>query len=202
MPSAAARGMSRGCTRAGCWGCPAGPVLRCRAAWRRASPGGRARAGRRPRSNWGNGRDGAMRHNEDRNLLKIRILERAPQHSIPCGGGHASEIQLVANQYVSKCHVRLLRPILPSLPLAFITSPAPSPPTASSGPDADRLTTSVSSRALSRSVLVSYNHPLWPTTCQRGIPLAENSKLGGYREDVAKQASHKAPHQVYWWHDA
>jgi formate hydrogenlyase transcriptional activator len=46
----------------------------------------------------GNGRGDAMRHNEDRNLLKTRILERTPQQSIPCGVGHASGIQLVANQ--------------------------------------------------------------------------------------------------------
>jgi hypothetical protein len=29
-------------------------------------------------SDWDDGRDGAMRHNEDRYLLKTRILERAP----------------------------------------------------------------------------------------------------------------------------
>ena len=39
-----------------------------------------------------------MRHNEDRNLLKTRILERTPQQLIPWGVGHASGIQLVANQ--------------------------------------------------------------------------------------------------------
>ena len=59
-----------------------------------------------------------MGHNEDRNLLKIRILESAPPTLDPCGGGHASEIQLVANQYVSESRVRLLRPISRSLPLA------------------------------------------------------------------------------------
>src|SRR6267142_2278212 len=50
-------------------------------------------------ANWGNGRDGAMRHNADRNLLKTQILESTPppQQSIPCGVGHGSEIQLVAN---------------------------------------------------------------------------------------------------------
>jgi hypothetical protein len=33
-----------------------------------------------------------MRCNEDRNLLKMRILESAPCYSIPCGVGRTSEI--------------------------------------------------------------------------------------------------------------
>jgi hypothetical protein len=37
-----------------------------------------------------------MRRNEYRNLLKRRILESAPQQLIPCGTGHASEMQLAA----------------------------------------------------------------------------------------------------------
>jgi hypothetical protein len=61
-----------------------------------------------------------MRHNEDCNLLKTRILEGVPQQSIPCDVEYSSEIQLVAHQYVSECHVRLLRPISHSLPLALI----------------------------------------------------------------------------------
>jgi hypothetical protein len=67
---------------------------------------------------WGNGRDGGMRGNEDHNQLKTRSLESALQLSIPCGVGHASEIQLVANQYVSEYRVGLLRPISRSLLLA------------------------------------------------------------------------------------
>jgi hypothetical protein len=61
-----------------------------------------------------------MRHNEDCNLLKTRILESTSKQSIPCGAGHALEIQLVANQYLSECRVRVLRAISRSLPLALI----------------------------------------------------------------------------------
>jgi hypothetical protein len=61
-----------------------------------------------------------MRHNADRNLLKTRMLESSPQQSIPCGAGSASKIQFIANQYVSECRVRLLRPISRSLPLALL----------------------------------------------------------------------------------
>jgi hypothetical protein len=41
-----------------------------------------------------------------------------PEQSILCGVGHASVIQLVANQYVSECRTRVLRAISRSLPLA------------------------------------------------------------------------------------
>jgi hypothetical protein len=39
-----------------------------------------------------------MRRNEDRNLLKTQGFESTPQQLIPCGTGHASEIQIPANQ--------------------------------------------------------------------------------------------------------
>jgi hypothetical protein len=39
-----------------------------------------------------------MRRNEDQNLLKTQRFESAPQQLLPCGTGHASEIQLFANQ--------------------------------------------------------------------------------------------------------
>ena len=60
-----------------------------------------------------------MRHTGDCNLLNTRILESSLQQSIPCGGGHASEMPLVAHQSVSECRVRILRPISHSLPLAL-----------------------------------------------------------------------------------
>ena len=41
---------SRGCAKAGCWGCQAAPALRCCAAGRTVRLGGRARVGRRPQS--------------------------------------------------------------------------------------------------------------------------------------------------------
>jgi hypothetical protein len=47
-----------------------------------------------------------MRHTGDYNLLNTRILESSLQQSIPCGGGHASEMPLVAHQSVSECRVR------------------------------------------------------------------------------------------------
>jgi hypothetical protein len=43
-----------------------------------------------------------------------------PRHSVPCGGGHASEIKILANQYVRESRVRLLRPISHSLLLAHL----------------------------------------------------------------------------------
>jgi len=39
-----------------------------------------------------------MRRNEDGNLLKKQNFESTPQQLIPCGTGHASEIQIIANQ--------------------------------------------------------------------------------------------------------
>lgn len=45
-----------------------------------------------------------------------------PEQSILCGVGHASVIQLVANQYVSECRTRVLRAISRSLPLALLQS--------------------------------------------------------------------------------
>jgi hypothetical protein len=50
---------------------------------------------------------------------ETRSLESAFQQSIPCGAGHALEIQLVANQYASETRVRMLRAISRSLPLAL-----------------------------------------------------------------------------------
>jgi hypothetical protein len=39
-----------------------------------------------------------MRRNEDRHLLNTRSFESTPQQLIPCVTGHASEIQIIANQ--------------------------------------------------------------------------------------------------------
>jgi hypothetical protein len=41
-----------------------------------------------------------MRCNEDRNLSKTFTFKSAPQQLIPYRTGHASEIQIVKNQYV------------------------------------------------------------------------------------------------------
>jgi hypothetical protein len=61
-----------------------------------------------------------MRHNADRNLSKTQVLESSPPTVDSCGAGSASKIQFIANQYVSECRVRLLRPISRSLPLALL----------------------------------------------------------------------------------
>jgi hypothetical protein len=48
----------------------------------------------------GNRRDGAMRCNNDCNLLKTWIFESAPQQLISYEAGHASGVKIVKNQYV------------------------------------------------------------------------------------------------------